>query len=485
MEIAVLEPPWQELACFGAQPLGTPLTKLRPLQIGPLEIRRVNNRGRGLFVTKACDRGRLLIVERAFCVGKCGDDLCRAVGEALSKSTPRDCRRFCALDGSGHHVEGADSLAWWTTGECLGGRAIVDAHAVERIVDLNSFHMQATDERKGSIKVDAAGMFPVAALLNHSCVPTASRYYYGDALLVRAARRLEAGEEVLCSYILSNHDLQERQESLLVGYGFQCSCIRCRLEGLVPAASRPRAASSADTLIGIGVCSVREALHAEALAIAAAPEAWLQEAGVAGLSLRGCLVSVSFPALMRRLGMISIHEPEFLLVAEIVAHAAGSVAPSSLVHSYCCSLALAAAGVGMHGGPSAVCDAASRALLVHIACFGGGAELWHHRIKGGPGSAHAIWALPWQVSQLLPMAFYCVPYPSGMTDTCLEADLLGAKTAADIATHISDAEIRIFVHGHLEVAIPLNPSELDSRSAIASFDRKHRRLRISFPGVRA
>lgn len=252
----------------------------------------------------------------------------------------------------------------------------------------------------------------------------------------------------------------------------------------MPLASRPRRFVATDVIIDIGVQCLKAASYAEELAIAAAPESLLQEASAAGLRLRGCFLSVNFPALMRRLASISIREPEFLCVAEILVHAAASACPSSSVHSYCCSLALAAAGAGMHGGNSAVSDAACRALLVHVACFGGGSELWHHRIKGGPSEAYSMWARAWEPSQFLPMALYCRPYSHGTTGTILEAQLLGAKTLADITTDISQTELRVCLYGQNIITIPLDPSEVDGQRATASFDGKRRRLRIKFPGVR-
>jgi len=398
----------------------------------------------------------------------------------MATSAPRDCRRFCALEGSGHHVKGADSMSWWRIGDCLGGPSAVDHHTVDKIVDRNSLEMTASDERKGSIKSDMAGVFPVAALLNHSCVPNSTRYFLGDTVFVRAARQLEEGEEVVTSYILNHCDLESRQESLLADYGFRCTCLRCRLEAFVPVALRPHAVSSTDDLVDIGMRSVRAALRAEELAIAVAPEALLQEASIAGLCLRGCFASVSFPALMWRLSMIRVRDPEFSSVAEIMVHAAGSAMPNSSVHSYCCSLALAAAGAGMHRGESGLSDAATRALMVHVACFGGGKELWLHRIKGGPTAVHSRWARPWEVSQLVPMASYCVPLACDKTKTSLEAHVLGARAAADIAADISATQLIISVRGRSVAVIPLDPLEVNSGNATAKFDRKHRRLEIKF-----
>jgi hypothetical protein len=70
----------------------------------------------------------------------------------------------------------------------------------------------------------------LASMFNHSCEPnvdvTSPRNNAVAAF--RAARPIEAGEQLYISYIDQDGELAERQAELEFGYGFKCSCPRCR-----------------------------------------------------------------------------------------------------------------------------------------------------------------------------------------------------------------------------------------------------------------
>lgn len=48
------------------------------------------------------------------------------------------------------------------------------------------------------------GLWPVFSLINHSCAPSGSYGLVGDVMVVRAARDMQAGEQVrvcMCMYV--------------------------------------------------------------------------------------------------------------------------------------------------------------------------------------------------------------------------------------------------------------------------------------------
>ncbi|CAK4129895.1 unnamed protein product [Aphanomyces euteiches] len=71
------------------------------------------------------------------------------------------------------------------------------------------------------------GMFPDAALLNHSCAPNCILTFHKRQLQIRTIRDVSPGEELTISYIelMSSHTT--RQEELLASYFFTCKCSRC------------------------------------------------------------------------------------------------------------------------------------------------------------------------------------------------------------------------------------------------------------------
>eukprot|EP01041_Mallomonas_annulata_P008035 gene8035-16466_t len=77
-----------------------------------------------------------------------------------------------------------------------------------------------------------AGIYPRAAILNHSCQPTCVLRYSllsGHAPLLQAVslRPLDKGEEFTHSYTDCTLPTSLRKQYLLGTYGFECHCIRC------------------------------------------------------------------------------------------------------------------------------------------------------------------------------------------------------------------------------------------------------------------
>ena len=75
------------------------------------------------------------------------------------------------------------------------------------------------------------GYFPLAAMANHSCIPTASVQMEGKYVVLYATRNLEVGEEITQSYAnLGDDGRLTRMENIEVSWGFTCSCLRCKID---------------------------------------------------------------------------------------------------------------------------------------------------------------------------------------------------------------------------------------------------------------
>eukprot|EP00667_Euglena_gracilis_P010855 EG_transcript_11067 len=76
-------------------------------------------------------------------------------------------------------------------------------------------------------EVEGTGLFPRLALLNHSCVPSASYEFVGNhSLLLIATRPLAAGDEVTIAYCDETLSAAQRQAEL-AHWHFRCSCSAC------------------------------------------------------------------------------------------------------------------------------------------------------------------------------------------------------------------------------------------------------------------
>ncbi|CAJ1459268.1 unnamed protein product [Effrenium voratum] len=76
------------------------------------------------------------------------------------------------------------------------------------------------------------GLARRVAMMNHSCRP-ACEVEFGDGCataVVRALRKISAGEELTISYIDESQPVRKRQRSLWLRYGFRCLCSRCARE---------------------------------------------------------------------------------------------------------------------------------------------------------------------------------------------------------------------------------------------------------------
>ncbi|GLC45535.1 hypothetical protein PLESTB_001203900 [Pleodorina starrii] len=80
--------------------------------------------------------------------------------------------------------------------------------------------------------LSVVGLWPEAALLNHSCAPNAGLLVLGGAAYVRAGRPLMEGEEVTVSYLGTGvfREVAERRSRLRASHGFLCRCPRCSME---------------------------------------------------------------------------------------------------------------------------------------------------------------------------------------------------------------------------------------------------------------
>ncbi|CAA0827867.1 Histone-lysine N-methyltransferase ASHR1 [Striga hermonthica] len=71
------------------------------------------------------------------------------------------------------------------------------------------------------------GLFPVIAIINHSCLPNAVLVFEGRVAVVRAMQHIPKGTEVTISYIETAGSTITRRKALKEQYFFTCACDRC------------------------------------------------------------------------------------------------------------------------------------------------------------------------------------------------------------------------------------------------------------------
>ncbi|CAB9528449.1 Protein msta, isoform [Seminavis robusta] len=72
------------------------------------------------------------------------------------------------------------------------------------------------------------GLYPLAAMINHSCTPNAVRVFVdGDWMVVHASSNIPKGKEIGWSYLPPILSYPSRKKQLEERHGFVCHCARC------------------------------------------------------------------------------------------------------------------------------------------------------------------------------------------------------------------------------------------------------------------
>ncbi|KAG5240144.1 SET domain-containing family protein [Salix suchowensis] len=184
---------------------------------GPVQIKRSELSGRGLFATKNIDAGTLLLVTKAIATE----------------------RGILSSEDSGENAQ----LVMWKNfapemslfrpeAEGIGGlNEKLDKVRILSVLDVNSLVEDSVSAKVFGRNSDyyGVGLWILASFINHSCNPNARRLHVGDHMLVHASRDVKAGEEITFAYFDVLSPLSKRKE-MSETWGFHCSCRRCKFE---------------------------------------------------------------------------------------------------------------------------------------------------------------------------------------------------------------------------------------------------------------
>lgn len=94
-----------------------------------------------------------------------------------------------------------------------------------KIMDANSFETIAI--RNGN-SISLKGLYPVAAFMNHCCIPnTMHNFNKKLQMVVKASLPIRKGQEITTTYTHSMWPTPLRQNHLLTSKQFLCTCDRC------------------------------------------------------------------------------------------------------------------------------------------------------------------------------------------------------------------------------------------------------------------
>ncbi|KAH7239627.1 hypothetical protein MRS44_015135 [Fusarium solani] len=208
---------------------------------GDTEVKASPGAGRGLFATRDIELNEIIMCEKAFCVVWSYEPeafsslTCDTRDDAEIRVFPSGLHKVVVekLLNNPSQIERVLDLFGDYSG--LGKKLVevdnepvVDTFQIHDIIQRNAFGpgQQTEDE---DISNASTGLWIRASYMNHSCIPNAKKDYIGDLMIVRATRRIVAGEEILQSYDEST-DYDVRRASLQRTWGFRCKCGLCLAE---------------------------------------------------------------------------------------------------------------------------------------------------------------------------------------------------------------------------------------------------------------
>ncbi|KXJ86816.1 hypothetical protein Micbo1qcDRAFT_218559 [Microdochium bolleyi] len=227
-------------------------------------------RGNGLFTTVPVAAGDLLLVEKAFgygCAAAGGSEDTVASPGADSGALIDLANRKGVVGGQVRllthliqkmcHDPKARELVYGlyhgehevpSVGD-VDRQPVIDSFLVANIISLNAFGAPPTSRDALSRRINpdsqhdtpdtpttttasrfaTSGLWLLASRINHSCYGNCRRSFIGDVQIVRAARDLPAGTELVFGYRAAQHNESHAEvQAALRGYwGFECGCELC------------------------------------------------------------------------------------------------------------------------------------------------------------------------------------------------------------------------------------------------------------------
>eukprot|EP00434_Breviolum_minutum_P041403 symbB.v1.2.036828.t1/scaffold5292.1/size28769/1 len=229
------QPDFQWLAeCYKQQ-----VTTLPTDVSGRLQVRDTADRGRGLFLSAAAEAGEVLFVCEAFVLGP-EAELQERTLKKLREASEDDFQRFMSLQehpGSNGVKPAATVLnlqSWGSSRASRPCQRAVDSEKVKNVLRLNTLARDSLNEHGFAEEATLCGVWPLCCLINHSCLPNVQEQFLGDLLILRAAKPIAAGEELLMSYVSTFQPRHIRRQHLSATFQFSCTCPRCTLEAAIP-----------------------------------------------------------------------------------------------------------------------------------------------------------------------------------------------------------------------------------------------------------
>jgi tetratricopeptide (TPR) repeat protein len=205
------------------------------------KVKRSSVSGKGLFAAEDIKTHDIIMCEKAFCIVLGNENeafsalTCDVRDDAAIRVFPAGLHQEVVQKLMKNSSQTEKVLDLFGDYEGLGkklcerdGIPVVDTFQIHDIVQRNAFGVGQQSEDEG-YRNASTGLWIRASYMNHSCIGNAKKELVGDLMVIRATRRILAGEEIMHSYDTTS-DYDARMEALHLTWGFHCSCRLCVVE---------------------------------------------------------------------------------------------------------------------------------------------------------------------------------------------------------------------------------------------------------------
>jgi hypothetical protein len=200
--------------------------------LGPLAVRDIAGKGKGLVETADVPMGSLLLAETAFALSDDVEDVGYDVRSG-EMTPPCYVRLVSRVVEAGERCPNSRLYSLYADTDYDRGESVpvgvVDTARIERICNFNAFACENELLKNCVSGQKVLGLWITASFVNHSCAATAERMMVGDVLLQYSVRDIAMGEEVTVSYVANELQGPNWDRGVWAARtGIDCDCLLCR-----------------------------------------------------------------------------------------------------------------------------------------------------------------------------------------------------------------------------------------------------------------
>jgi tetratricopeptide (TPR) repeat protein len=209
---------------------------------GPIEVKDIENKGKGYIATRDIKRGELLMVSKAFSISFMNEiDGSILLANLITKKGGKNTDALNitkTVDNLKKNPRLTQQLYSLYSGQVDRNVKIrngfIDVGRIEHIHSFNAFcqpknYSNINPNTEDLLEKISTGLWLLPSFFNHSCCNNAKFEIYGDIMVIRARRDIKKDEEIALAYIHPLYSFEKRK-IFFDHFNFKCECNLCSFE---------------------------------------------------------------------------------------------------------------------------------------------------------------------------------------------------------------------------------------------------------------